>query len=226
METPRSQPQPWTTARKEATVNTRARASDGNAAWQRQMPALARWLHLYLSMFSFALVLFFAVTGLTLNHADWFDDASRTSEYKGKLNASWTNVTDTSKVNKLAIVEYLRAAHHPKGAMSDFRIDAAECSVAFRGPGYTTDAFINRSTGAYQLTETQMGLVAVINDLHKGRDTGKTWSLVIDASAIFMTLVSLTGLLLLLFLKKRRTSGLLWTLIGLGVCVALYVFLF
>ena len=71
-----------------------------------------------------------------------------------------------------------------------------------------------------------MGLVAVINDLHKGRDTGKTWSLVIDASAIFMTVVSLTGLLLLLFLKKRRTSGLLWTLIGLGVCVALYVFLF
>ncbi|AXE20224.1 peptidase [Runella rosea] len=226
METPRSQPQPWTTVRKEATVNTRARASDGNAAWQRRMPTLARWLHLYLSMFSFALVLFFSVTGLTLNHADWFGDASRTSEYKGTLNASWTNVTDTSKVNKLAIVEYLRATHQPKGAMSDFRIDATECSVAFRGPGYTADVFINRSTGAYQVTETKMGLVAVINDLHKGRDTGKTWSLVIDASAIFMTLVSATGLLLLLFLKKRRTSGLLWTLIGLGVCVALYLFLF
>ncbi len=226
METPRSQPQPWTTVRKEATVDTQARTSDANAAWQRQMPALARWLHLYLSMFSFALVLFFAVTGLTLNHADWFDDASHTAEYKGKLNASWTNVIDTSKVNKLAIVEYLRATHQPKGVMSDFRIDAAECSVAFRGPGYTADVFINRSSGAYQLTETKMGLVAVINDLHKGRDTGKIWSLVIDASAIFMTLVSVTGLLLLLFLKKRRKSGLIWTLIGLGVCVALYLFLF
>ena len=32
----------------------------------------ARWLHIYGSMASFAVVLFFAVTGLTLNHQDWF----------------------------------------------------------------------------------------------------------------------------------------------------------
>ena len=31
-----------------------------------------RWLHIYLSMFSLAVVLFFSVTGITLNHPDWF----------------------------------------------------------------------------------------------------------------------------------------------------------
>ena len=34
--------------------------------------AFARWLHIYLSMFGLAAVLFFSVTGLTLNHPDWF----------------------------------------------------------------------------------------------------------------------------------------------------------
>jgi uncharacterized protein len=226
MEAPKSQQRPWNTVTKEPSEPIRKQSSAGTSFWQRQLPALARWLHLYLSMFSFALVLFFAVTGLTLNHADWFSDASRTTDYKGKLTASWVSVDDTSKVNKLAVVEYLRATHQLKGTVDDFRIDAAECSVSFRGPGYTADAFINRQTGTYQITETRMGLVAIINDLHKGRDTGKGWSLVIDASAIFMTLVSVTGLLLLLFLKKRRTSGLLWSLIGLTVCAVLYVALF
>lgn len=226
MEAPKSQPRPWNTATKEVSDKGRMQSSSGGSFWQRQMPALARWLHLYLSMVSFVLVLFFAVTGLTLNHADWFDDASMTTDHKGNLKANWISIDDSSKINKLAIVEYLRATHSLKGAVSDFRIDPSECSVSFRAPGYTADAFVNRSTGAYQLTETRMGVVAIINDLHKGRDTGKGWSLVIDASAIFMVLVSATGLLLLLFLKKRRTNGLLWSFIGLIICVSLYLILF
>jgi hypothetical protein len=59
-----------------------------------------------------------------------------------------------------------------------------------------------------------MGIVAVMNDLHKGRDTGQGWSWIIDFSAIFMSLVSLTGLTLLLFIKKRRGNGLIVALIG------------
>ena len=32
----------------------------------------SRWLHIYTSMFGLAAILFFSVTGLTLNHPDWF----------------------------------------------------------------------------------------------------------------------------------------------------------
>jgi hypothetical protein len=35
---------------------------------RRQSAIVSRWLHLHLSMVSFAIVLFFAVNGLTLNH--------------------------------------------------------------------------------------------------------------------------------------------------------------
>ena len=41
-------------------------------AWRRRIAKTSRWLHIYGSMASLALVLFFAVTGITLNHQDWF----------------------------------------------------------------------------------------------------------------------------------------------------------
>jgi hypothetical protein len=77
--------------------------------------------------------------------------------------------------------------------------------------------------GKYELTETNMGVIAVINDLHKGRDTGKAWSAVIDFSAIFMIVISVTGLILLFFLKKKRTNGLLWLVIGGAVTLLFYL---
>jgi hypothetical protein len=224
----KSQPPPLITTKRvtnpDAIPPLKSQSSAGTPAWRRRLSSLARWLHIYLSMASFVLVLFFAVTGLTLNHADWFNEQSRTTEYRGKLPLVWVNPTDTARVPKLAIVEYFRNQHGIRGAVNDFRMDAHQYSVSFRGPGYTADAFIDHPAGTYQVTETRMGVVAVINDLHKGRDTGNTWSLVIDMTAVFMTLVSATGLVLLLFLKKRRVSGLLIAGLGFLACWLIYNF--
>ena len=171
--------------------------------WKRRLAAIARWLHIYISMLSCTLVLFFALTGITLNHADWFNGEPQQTQSKGQIQTAWVK-TDDARLAKLEIVEHLRSQHGVKGAMSDFRTDDEQCVVSFKGPGYTADAFITRATGGYELTEMRMGLVALMNDLHKGRDTGRTWSLVIDMTAVFMTLVSATGLVLLLFLKRQR----------------------
>ncbi|MCZ2487217.1 PepSY-associated TM helix domain-containing protein [Aquirufa antheringensis] len=190
----------------------------------RDLATWSRWLHIYLSMFSFIIVLFFSVTGLTLNHVDWFPESTVVSELKGSVKAGWVSVADTAKIPKLDIVEQLRANHSIKGQLNDFRIDEEEISISFQGPGYTADFFVNRTDGKYELTETKMGIIAVINDLHKGRDTGKSWSWVIDFSAIFMIVISLTGLILLLFLKKKRTNGMLWLAIGGIVACVFYYF--
>jgi hypothetical protein len=44
-----------------------------------------RWLHIYLSMFGLAAVLFFSVTGLTLNHPDWFGEPERRVSARGQM---------------------------------------------------------------------------------------------------------------------------------------------
>jgi hypothetical protein len=65
-------------------------------------------------------------------------------------------------------------------------------------------------------------LIALLNDLHKGRDSGKGWSWLIDVSAGFLTLVSLSGLVMLFFLKKKRLSGLMMVIIGAVLCYLIY----
>jgi hypothetical protein len=126
-------------------------------------------------------------------------------------------------VAKLEIVEHLRNVHGIRGAVKDFRVEDTDCSVAFKGPGYSADVLIDRASGRYELTETRMGLFAVLNDLHKGRDSGTAWAWVIDTSAVLMTLVSLTGLLLIFFLQKKRLSGLLAAGVGIVLCYLAYV---
>ena len=48
---------------------------------------LMRWLHIYLSMFGLAAVLFFSATGITLNHPDWFfGEARRSVQAQGTID--------------------------------------------------------------------------------------------------------------------------------------------
>jgi hypothetical protein len=173
-------------------------------------------------MISFAIVFFFSVTGLTLNHADKFTSEIKSVQEKGKLDTSWVNVTDTLKIPRLQIVEFLREKNNIKAAFTDFRIDDGQLSVSFKGPGYAADVFIDRTTGTYDVTKTMAGFVGVINDLHKGRDTGSTWSMVIDVAAVLMTIVSLTGFLLLLYIKRKRLGGVLVAVAGLLLTYLIY----
>lgn len=175
-------------------------------------------------MFSFLILLFFAATGFTLNHADWFDSQARTVQRQGTLDRAWVTGSDPNSVAKLEIIEYLRRAERIKGDVGDFNVDDSECEVSFKGPGYEASVVMDRNTGKYELTETRGGFVAVLNDLHKGRDTGEKWSTVIDISALFMAFVSLTGLTLIFFLSKRRNSALIAIAIGAVVSYLIYAF--
>jgi hypothetical protein len=190
--------------------------------WKRKLAAISRWLHLYLSMVSFAIVLFFAATGLTLNHQDWFSGQQSTTEYRGNVDLKWVKTADPKDVAKLEIVEYLRRNHGIRAALADFNIDDTQCEVSFRGPGYQVAAFIDRDTGSYQITEKRMGFVGVVNDLHKARDTGTKWAAIVDISAIFMILVALTGFLILFFLHKHRVAGFIFFGVGAALFYLAY----
>ncbi|MFO1053309.1 MAG: PepSY-associated TM helix domain-containing protein [Planctomycetota bacterium] len=184
---------------------------------RRSLPWIVRWLHTYLSMAGFLVIVFFGITGLTLNHADYFEGGAEvTREATGSLETRWLGTPDDDgrEVDKLAIVEHLRAQAGVRGMLSEFRIDGEECAVLFKGPGYTADALIDRRNGSFEVTETRKGTFALIDDLHKGRDTGGPWSIVVDVSAVVVTLSGLTGIWLLCYLKKRRLAGLLTAAAG------------
>ena len=178
-----------------------------------------RWLHTYISLVTLLIVLFFSITGFTLNHAEWSSGALTQKEVSGSIDVKWLNITAPDKLN---IAEKLREDHSLRGHVDELRIDDRECTVMFKAPGYAADAFIDVKTGQYQMTIVEEGKLAVMNDLHKGRHSGKLWGVLIDASAILLTIISLSGLGLLFFLKRIRTGGLLVVAAGaliLGVTV-------
>ncbi|MCL6568959.1 MAG: PepSY-associated TM helix domain-containing protein [Meiothermus silvanus] len=88
-------------------------------------------------------------------------------------------------------------------------------------PGYAADAFIRRVDGSYTVKVVAQGPVAVLNDLHRGRDAGQAWAWLIDLSGGFLLLVSLTGFGLALFFRKTRQAAVLTALFGTLLLLAM-----
>lgn len=178
-----------------------------------------RWLHVYTSMISLIVVLFFGLTGLTLNHPSWTlgDHTDRTTS-TGTLPAAFSN---GGNVDFLTVSEFVRSEHGVSGEVSAHELSGNEGTISYRAPGYAADLFFKVDSGEYRLVVEQQGFVGVMNDLHKGRDAPGSWKWVIDISAGLLVLVSVTGLGIQVFQRKRRTRALIFAGVGLVVVVVL-----
>jgi hypothetical protein len=190
------------------TERLRPRAS----LWRSRLYTLSRTLHLYLSLLAFLTLLFFAVTGLTLNHPEWFGEGT-----PRKLSGTLPHAPylDGDRPDWLRLAEDLRALGL-RGQVADHGESGELTWLSFRAPGYAADANVDPKTGAYRLVVTDHGLVAALNDLHKGRDTPGSWKAFLDISALLLALVSLTGLLLGVILPRTRKAALLALALGAG----------
>jgi hypothetical protein len=176
-----------------------------------------RWLHIYTSMVSLLVVLFFSATGVTLNHPDWLA-GERTEELTGTLPAAWKTAKG---IDWLVVAEYLRATQGVHGTVADRTEDDRQGALTFRAPGYAADCFIDMRDGSYKLTVSYQGAVGVLNDLHRGRDTGHAWAWLIDAVGVFLVFLSLTGLGLLFYLRKVRVKALVVMAVGAALAIVL-----
>ncbi len=176
-------------------------------------------------------MILFAVTGITLNHAASIEGDPVVVSLEREL--------PEGLLGELSSV--------PAGAGPDTPIPAAlsewlgeELDISLRGrtpewsemelyvplPRAGGDGWIaiDRNTGSVLYEDTDRGLIAYLNDLHKGRDTGPAWSWFIDIFAAACVIFSLTGLLLLqLHAKKRRST---WPIVGAGVIIPLFLMIF
>jgi hypothetical protein len=176
-----------------------------------------RWLHVYTSMASLLAVLFFAATGVTLNHPDWLAHET-TREVEGRLPSGWKTAAG---VDWLVVAEHLRATQGVRGTVADRRADETEASLTFKAPGYSADCFVDMADGHYRLTVAYQGALGMLNDLHRGRDAGRPWAWLIDVVGAFLVLLSVTGLGLLWYLRKIRARALLTMAAGCALVIAL-----
>ncbi len=184
---------------------------------QAQWNVTVRWLHTYTSMISLLIVLFFALTGITLNHPEWtFGSQEVKKTVSGTLPAGWIKGQD---VNWLTVAEELRSQQNLKGRAGNTSVNGNEADISFLAPGYSADVFIDTQTNKYTVNLVEQGSLAVMNDLHRGRDAGTAWKWVVDLSGVVLALISVTGIGILLLMKKTRRQAL--TVMAVGAVLAL-----
>lgn len=108
--------------------------------------------------------------------------------------------------------------------MQDGELIEGEISLDYKGPGYSSTVFIDMLEQQASIETTHYGLIAVLNDLHKGRNSGEVWRWFIDISAMLMVLFVLTGVCLLVPKKKTFKTALKWTVFGSVASLLIYLF--
>ena len=97
------------------------------------------------------------------------------------------------------------------------KIEAPEILLEYQGPGSEASLTIDSESRAVAYHEQKNGIVALLNNLHKGRHTPAFWKRYMDAFAILTVLVALSGLALLVYYRKQRRSTWLWTTTGITI---------
>lgn len=192
------------------------------AFWTRQ---LRQW-HWISSAVCLVLMLMFAATGITLNHADIFESRSEPVVREVALPSALQD--RLAKLAPQAVVPDALTAEIRRLTGADVTARKAdnqygEIVFDLAAPGQDRVLTIDLNGGSITYEVTDRGTVALFNDLHKGRHSGGAWKLLIDLSAAFFLIFALTGFGLLWLHARTRVST--WPLTALGIVAPLFVFL-
>lgn len=191
---------------------------------KKQFFAASRWLHIYIAMTFLTLLLFFCITGITLNHAAWFESKSDKHTYQFNLPTDLLlklNKNETPDV-KTAQLYIEGRTNLEKPRTIDLDIEAREISFDYPLPAGYAFVIVNLASGEVEIERNKGSLLTLLNDLHKGRHSGMAWSWVIDISAIAIAVFSATGLVILFQHNKKRNSGLVLAVMGLILPIIVY----
>ncbi|RZG85854.1 hypothetical protein EXE10_08695 [Acinetobacter sp. WCHAc060033] len=181
----------------------------------------ARYVHGWLSAFAFIVLIFFSVTGLLLNHPEWFtpskDENTETITLPPQLLTQIKGEENPSQ----QIVDYIRQNHELVGRYKSGEVMDNEVMIHMESPAGISDIYVTLDTGEAEITVKPASTVSFINDLHRGKNSGKAWSWLIDLSAIIITLLSLAGYILFLSIKTRLKTHIVLTILSLAILMLL-----
>ena len=167
---------------------------------------LARLTHVYVSMALLTLLLFFSVTGITLNHPEWF------SSYKAKVVESELTINTIAELalndDKVTTKQQQFITHEVEQAfgvaLTEIKPElmSGELFYSIKQAGKSTSIAVELETGDAFYEQTHYGWWAVLNDLHKGRNTSNFWGWIIDLSSVLFIVFAITGFILAMPQKR------------------------
>lgn len=179
----------------------------------KKILTFARLIHVYVSMALLTLLLFFSVTGITLNHPEWFSDhqaqvmeTELTIESIGVLAITNNKINNaqqkiiTNKIEKALSISLLNVKPE---------LMSGELFYSIKQAGKSASIAVDLTTGDVYYQKTHYGWWAMLNDLHKGRNTSNFWGWIIDLSSLLFIIFAITGFILAMPQKRFRRTLLL-----------------
>lgn len=186
---------------------------------------LARDWHGYLSALAFLALIFFAGTGVLLNHP-------------GLLQGEPSAPVETAFTLTAEEIAAVRAAAEPGRELARIAANHGELAGAYRagdlagddlyvnlqGVRGRADVTGNLATGEVTVHVERADAVGVANELHRGEHAGDAWRFFIDAIAVVLIALSVIGLVLFFSLRFRLKTALVLMAGSAIIMVGLFVF--
>lgn len=196
-----------------------------NAARSFWLKQLHQW-HWISAAVSLIGLFLFAITGITLNHAASIPGQVSTVETTGTLPAPLLErlqgfPQETTDPAPDYVVRWASERFKVSLAGRPTETTPEELYVALTEPGGDGWLTIDRASGDAVHERTTRGPIAYLNDLHKGRNTGKVWFWFIDVFAAACIVFAVTGFALTWMHARQRPST--WPLLGLGLLIPVII---
>lgn len=198
----------------------------GKAFWTKQF-YLWHWVS---SAICLGAMLFFAFTGITLNHAADIPAKPEVTVEKLTLPAELrSHVAPNGGADRKAplpaeVAEWLKKSLRRRVADLTAEWSEFEIYLSLPRPGGDAWLTIDRESGEVTHEVTRRGVISWMNDLHKGRHTGPAWSWFLDIFSAACVVFCLTGLGLLQVHAKRRPGT--WPAVAAGLLIPVFIILF
>lgn len=171
-------------------------------------------------------LLFFALTGITLNHSAQIEASPEVATQKAalpedlRLALAASTVTGNAPLPR-TVAEWISSEMDVRVGSREGEWSDDEVYVSMPRAGGDAWLSIDKASGQIEYEKTDRGWIAWFNDLHKGRNTGAVWTWFIDVFAIACVVFAVSGFFLLQLHARQRP--LTWPMVGLGFMVMLVI---
>lgn len=193
--------------------------------WKKQ---LHTW-HWISSAVALICMILFAITGITLNHASALEAKPEIVNIQLTL-PDYLHKDLISQAHTQILPEQLKKWLKQQDIDDEDLLSGdgewSEYDVYLQKPYPGGDMWlsIDFESGELEFNDTDRGLIAWLNDLHKGRNTHPVWIWFLDLFSVATLVFCITGLLLLQIHSKRRPST--WYITAAGIVVPGLLILF
>ncbi|HEY8537341.1 MAG TPA: PepSY-associated TM helix domain-containing protein [Steroidobacteraceae bacterium] len=183
-----------------------------------------RLWHGYLSAFAFTALLFFAGTGLLLNHPDWFtSEAPPLEESTLALTPEQLEEVRQSQTPGERLASIVAEQGQLYGEYKDGALVADQVFVRLQGARGSSDIRLSLTDGSVAIAVEKATTIALLNALHRGEVTGTAWRMVIDVAAVVLIALALVGYAIFFSMSGKLRTTLALTASSIVGAIALFL---